>query len=199
MLLERLEPRFAMDGDCVDNVDVCVSPASDSQNALIAEDVNQDGVVTPIDALIVINELNKNGPRPVEAVSHTVDVNGDGYVTPLDSLVVINELNRSATPFDEISRVISVDLTIGPARPRRIDIPFGSVTVERVRLTENELTFRYTPEIEGGYTIYECTVALSQQPILIEIGSDGMPGATSFDLATCEVIRRGNIFEDWDA
>jgi hypothetical protein len=64
-------------------------------------DVNMDGIVTPLDALTVINTVNlpdqyvaqgafkfSNGIHP--------DVNGDSFVTPLDVLLVINHLNRGA-------------------------------------------------------------------------------------------------------
>ncbi len=66
-------------------------------------DVNRDGRVTPIDALLIVNQLNASGPRvlngqtpldllPLEAV----DVNGDGFLSPIDALTVVNELNLAA-------------------------------------------------------------------------------------------------------
>ncbi len=72
-------------------------------------DVNSDGVVSPIDALQVINDLNKYGARDLNtsstsrlanAVSGTpsmVDVNGDGFISPIDALRVINHLNLAST------------------------------------------------------------------------------------------------------
>jgi len=78
-------------------------------------DVNGDGLVAPIDALLTINLLNHwvinqlivvgaselrlpdGGNRLPEGVNHGesffVDVSGDGLVTPLDPLLVINYLN----------------------------------------------------------------------------------------------------------
>jgi Bacterial Ig domain/Dockerin type I domain/SdrD B-like domain len=75
--------------------------ASDLQfhNELIAEDVNQDFDVSPIDALLVINTLNKNIATPSgegEGGSKgklLADVSGDGVISPLDALMVINRLN----------------------------------------------------------------------------------------------------------
>ena len=61
-------------------------------------DVNGDGQVTPLDALLVINDLNFKGSRSVlaEAISAPyVDTSGDNQVSPLDALLVINQLNRS--------------------------------------------------------------------------------------------------------
>jgi hypothetical protein len=59
-------------------------------------DVNGDGAVTPLDALLLINDLNNNG-SPILAwlasPAPYLDVNGDGSVTPIDVLVVVNHLN----------------------------------------------------------------------------------------------------------
>jgi len=71
------------------------------QNAADPRDANNDGWVTPIDALIVINDLNANGPRelpiPVEPPldpPHYLDINGDLFITPIDALLIINRLNE---------------------------------------------------------------------------------------------------------
>lgn len=64
-------------------------------------DVNNDGHITPLDALIVINDLNFRGPRKVafdDPSPPYLDVNGDLSVSPLDALMVINELNKRDTP-----------------------------------------------------------------------------------------------------
>jgi hypothetical protein len=64
-----------------------------------ARDVNGDGRVTPLDALLLINELNQTGPRPA-AVSASqgpyLDVTRDGTLSPNDALLVINFLNLQA-------------------------------------------------------------------------------------------------------
>jgi hypothetical protein len=66
-------------------------------------DVSNDGLVSPLDALIVINDMNANGPRSLSQFSfatsgllppeHFLDVNADSRVSPLDALIVINHLN----------------------------------------------------------------------------------------------------------
>ncbi len=79
-------------------------------NPLIAQDVNGDFRVTPLDALSVINHLNRQYRRGVgsgegEAVVSTnngttsqfrsmLDVNDDSRITPLDVLSIINKLNN---------------------------------------------------------------------------------------------------------
>ncbi|WP_203328907.1 dockerin type I domain-containing protein [Candidatus Laterigemmans baculatus] len=67
------------------------------QNPLHALDANNDGIVSPLDALVVINDLNRIGGRILDASDPEgpfVDINGDGWLSPLDALQVVNYLNR---------------------------------------------------------------------------------------------------------
>ncbi len=73
-------------------------------------DVNGDGDISPVDVLLIINQLNQRSLVRTPAVSETAlptdeqslavdlffDSNGDGLITPLDALLVINRLNRRA-------------------------------------------------------------------------------------------------------
>jgi fibronectin type 3 domain-containing protein len=67
------------------------------QNPANSLDVNQDGFVTLLDALILINDLNENGSRelpetkPVEAFF--LDVNGDGSVSRMDLGFLLRHLD----------------------------------------------------------------------------------------------------------
>jgi hypothetical protein len=81
--------------------------ASPWQNPVQPLDVNADGQVAPLDALIIINDLNAFGPRalvpaadqaaqPVGAPGDLIDVDGDQFVSPLDALIVINGLQQGA-------------------------------------------------------------------------------------------------------
>ena len=79
-------------------------PVSPHQNPDNPNDVNGDGVVTPLDAFILINELNNGGggelpPAPDSGDGerpHFPDTNGDRYLTPSDVLKVINDLNNKS-------------------------------------------------------------------------------------------------------
>lgn len=72
------------------------------QNPTISNDVNNDSHLSPLDALLVLNDLNALGARSLPAPSSGfdpppyLDVNGDSFVTPVDALLVLNELNRLA-------------------------------------------------------------------------------------------------------
>lgn len=83
--IERLEPRHLM--------------ASDWQNAALIRDVDNSSLVTPLDVLLLVNQLNNSGsrelpPRTPNTGDPYYDVNGDHFLTPLDVLVVINAINN---------------------------------------------------------------------------------------------------------
>ncbi|MEZ6091688.1 MAG: dockerin type I domain-containing protein [Pirellulaceae bacterium] len=69
-------------------------------NPLQREDIDGNGFVAPLDALRVLNHLNRtrdNSLPPADAthiVDHAyLDVSANGFVTPLDALIVLNYLN----------------------------------------------------------------------------------------------------------
>jgi hypothetical protein len=74
------------------------SQGSGWQNPRNRFDVNDDGIVTPNDALRIINKLNNEGAGELGQFDGSppyVDVNGDFHVTSNDVLQVINEINRN--------------------------------------------------------------------------------------------------------
>lgn len=82
-------------------VDPIERPAFSWQNRQRPNDVNGDQLVTPLDALLVINKLNVVGPHslvdvPEPAIPQYLDVNGDLFVSAIDALLVINELNEGS-------------------------------------------------------------------------------------------------------
>jgi hypothetical protein len=79
------------------------APATDDGAAASERDrrdVNQDGMITPLDALLVINALNANQGASTllaPAGDASLDVNSDHMVTALDALLVVNALNERTT------------------------------------------------------------------------------------------------------
>ncbi len=74
----------------------------------ICFDVDDDGKVVPLDALLVINKLNSGGANALTdlvANDPYYDVTGNDFLEPLDALLVINELNLSRS-------VLAVDLAL---------------------------------------------------------------------------------------
>lgn len=84
-------------------------------------DVNNDGNVTALDALILINKLNEGvtsaEPGSIARLRATIgdlfiDVNGDTILTAVDALQVINELNRFDAGGEAIAAVDPVQSSI---------------------------------------------------------------------------------------
>ena len=75
------------------------------QNPRDAMDVNDNGFITGLDALVIINRLNTVGSgvlpsQPPPGRYFFYDVNGDNACTPIDALIIINELNRRSEQAD---------------------------------------------------------------------------------------------------
>ncbi|MDA1051363.1 MAG: dockerin type I domain-containing protein [Planctomycetota bacterium] len=69
------------------------------QNPDNPSDANGDGRISPVDVLLLLNELSKRGsrelgmPSPGAEAKPYFDVDGDGYLSPKDPLGIINCLN----------------------------------------------------------------------------------------------------------
>ncbi|EMI46666.1 choice-of-anchor I family protein [Rhodopirellula sp. SWK7] len=98
-------------------------------NQRTSTDVNNDGYITALDALLVINALNE----PTELISRAfLDVNEDGHTTAVDALRVINELNGEAIPeaMSLVANELSKVWTAGEATADAIDDTFAQVEQE---------------------------------------------------------------------
>jgi hypothetical protein len=96
-----------------------VAFVSSWQNQANRFDVNNDGAVSPIDALLVINDLNLKGARSLAASDATppfIDVNGDGNASPIDALQVINAI-EALTSEGEASGFVQPSDAIAAAAP----------------------------------------------------------------------------------
>ena len=91
---ERLEARA-----------VLAAGLDSNHNAWLPEDANGSGEVTPLDALVVINEIARSGPAVTVTSNSMADVNADGSVTPLDALMILNRISRVQSGGSEISAV----------------------------------------------------------------------------------------------
>ncbi len=68
------------------------SLAKSTHNWNSALDVDDDGSVSPLDVLAIINHVNGFGPANQD--KHFPDIDADGFVSPLDALIVINAFNN---------------------------------------------------------------------------------------------------------
>jgi hypothetical protein len=100
---ESLESRFlmAMDlGDPAFGTDAGDDPApivSPRHNPLRATDVDINGHTSPLDALLVLNEVGMGMSE--ESPMRMADTNNDGRVSPVDALVVINSISMGRDDF----------------------------------------------------------------------------------------------------
>lgn len=89
-------------GSVTNDVDFAfTSSVSIWQNPQNRYDVNNNQQVTPLDVLLIINEINQNGSRDLAEVNFQsppyIDVSGDGNCSALDALLVINRINSGAS------------------------------------------------------------------------------------------------------
>jgi hypothetical protein len=120
-------------------------------------DVDGDGVVTPLDPLILINYINTNGVGPVrplgegEGAMPGLDVDGDGAVTPIDILILINKLNGMNEDSDETHSTTgnnsSFGITAGEGEARDVFQP-SKVSSPRASLKSS---FQATDASIAGY------------------------------------------------
>lgn len=107
---------FLPDGDpCTDsNV-----PGQSITLNLLSTDTNGDGLVSPIDALLVINHLNSQTTSPSASLENAhLDINRDGLISPIDVLLVINEINAQASAEGEFFGAGELMEATGIALPR---------------------------------------------------------------------------------
>ncbi len=89
-----------------------IASGSNWQNPDDHADVNDDSIVSAIDALLIINRLI--GERPAGLLpergddDYFLDANGDQQLSASDAMLVVNALSRQATPWDtEEARVLA--------------------------------------------------------------------------------------------
>ena len=83
-----------------ENVTIHLSNGKIHRNPINPLDVSGDLIIAPTDARIIVNDLNRGGPRMTleptsasELPKYYYDTNGDGFITSFDVLAIINYLN----------------------------------------------------------------------------------------------------------
>lgn len=101
------------------NVVLAGNPLHNVNNCL---DVNGDGFVSAMDALVIINSLNANGvgPNPAGATGPPfLDVTNNGEISPTDALRVINALNGGTSPCG------TTQVTVTPVPASNLNVESG--------------------------------------------------------------------------
>lgn len=102
-------------------VSITVASAASFQNPTNARDVNADGFVSPVDALLLINHLNSVGAHALTVDLPGIafpDTNGDNFISSVDVLLVVNQLNSAPNPEGEdVVQVASFNPVSQPSVP----------------------------------------------------------------------------------
>ncbi len=171
MMLESLEDRRLLAVDWRDPVD--------------SLDVNGDGFIVPIDALLLINYLNSNEPKTLPArrdpAKPFVDVNGDQFASPIDVLLVINHLNAGSNTGGNGQRQLS-EGGGKLAHESFVTITLGQITGNRNYRVQLEASFDTTDNstaLEDLVAVYLVDPQLPTTTLL----DRGVPGTALFTLA----------------
>ncbi len=100
--------RRCLGAESLENRVLLTADPSGWHNAEMPHDVSGDKLVSPVDAVLVISDLNKYGARELSAgpaPAGMLDVNDDGLVTPVDAIMVLNELNKAEGEEGDLVRV----------------------------------------------------------------------------------------------
>ena len=142
---ETLEPRAMLAADTV-------------HNFLFPHDVDDDGSVTPLDALVVINRLNRGGDDASSVKRQFHDVDDDSQVTPLDALILINDINsKSAVPSANGPVVSQSSALSNPASGSRVRVELETEGVE----TELKIRIDQAP-VSRSFPVTLNNIALGQ-------------------------------------
>jgi len=159
--------------------------AVDWRNPTNPLDVSNDGLISPIDPLQVINELNRTGSYELPTVRGAGkpywDVNGDQFVAPVDALQVINALIANQTiPYSlgegqQIATERSITITVGPAA--------GAETVgTRIYRLQVTPTFMSSDTPSSSRDLFAIYLMDPQQPSQTLLDR-GTPGTALFTLS----------------
>jgi len=121
---------------------ITVQIGSPWHNPILAQDVDDNGAVEPLDVLTLINEINENGIRTLtvptleDSPPPYWDVDGDGQIAPNDVLDVINYLNdQSRLSLRRLAESEAIPDPLGLALPDGSTLPLDHLfaTLERRR------------------------------------------------------------------
>lgn len=178
--LESLESRKLCAADLAAIIQV--EPVSQSYmasniayyNSSKPADVDRDGLVSPIDALRLIDTLNRIGSVDIRTLNAqrsasraegeaeivgSVDTNNDGSLSPIDVLVVIDALNGQTNDDEQVMMTTAFEGFDSEAVP--LDLPidetlmlfgttdeFGTEIIEEITLEDVDQIFEGNPNIE---------------------------------------------------
>lgn len=145
-----------------------------NQNPVLSLDVNGDGIISALDILLIINDLNQEGARPL--LSQPVprgpqylflDTSGDNIVSALDVLLIVNALDSGGEGESNFSSRWPVPIENSPRpdlerslRPTVTHTTRVVPTIEKDRTTSDSL-----PNFPSSMSVIDSLYArLADQP-----------------------------------
>ena len=160
-------------------------------------------MVSPRDALLVIDQLNRAGAmvlpaRQAHSAEDYVDVSGDGKLTPLDALLVINALNRSRA-----SMAIVAGLSPASDPNGNGVVLAASITLHGQTLADNVIDVAKVGSSAPGVRVMADAEGRFALNLPMEHGLQSWR-LTAMDeigrtLSQDVVVRRGDVIQDWNA
>jgi hypothetical protein len=170
-------------------------------NPVNAADVNRDGFVSPIDALLILNLLSRKGSHTLrgsaDSVAYLYDANNDGFLAPIDVLIVItriSQMNRiiqmnrdNQSGFGEGENEVAAD------QARQSDIHTTNVSIPRIDTDHKSISilhrqskFKLDGDAFSAQTVDACFATLGDSDHL----ADWFERVRDpFGLFVCEEVR----------
>ncbi len=158
----------------VEQLEKRVLLASDFTNPFLNLDVSNNKTVSALDALLVINDLGRNGVRELGPatgpVERFVDTNGDGRASALDALIIINALGADFSP-PVINVRLQNDTAPGGTNDDRLtfDARLGGTLQDRIGVRELKVSINGGDPVDATFSNTEGT--FSFDPGLVTDGS----------------------------
>lgn len=160
-------------------------------------DVDGDGLANPIDALLIINDLNQFGARPLRDLlplrNHAIDTNGDEVSSAIDLLAVVNLLNLYGAP-TQLTAAVQNDLDGNWV------VLDSAITVTGATLPSASVVARFAQQSVNVFAdsngVYSIPVSLEAglTTVTVEV-MDPRGRKTTAPLD----IRLGNVADNWNA
>lgn len=180
--------------------------ASVWQNPTNPFDVDRSELVTLVDALSVINQIQTRGVGPLpdypDADSMMCDTNGDHWLTPVDALKVINVLQRFSDPLTMTAELASTSdpnrngvVTIDSVMIKGQALRGATITVETSRAQHNPWNLDAVIDVDSSRSF--------EFPMSVLPGTNRIRFTATDPLGRSLVrelgIRRGDLVMDWNA
>jgi len=156
-------------------------------------DVDASGDVVPLDALLIVNDLNTRGARqlsdPIEgdAPPPYYDVSGDGWLTSLDALQVVNWLNANMSGESEAAigrsmvNISTAPVNLLTATPSVAD-DAAPQTTGQSPIEYNALDDYYTQATDQVLTLWFNRNSLERAELLNESNSEAVDDGLTIDI-----------------